>query len=151
MGIWKTNTTIERLEQVSKNTMVEHLGIRITEIGDDYIKAAMPVDERTIQPMGLLHGGASVALAETIGSIAAKLAVGREANCVGIEINANHVRAVRGGTVVGIAKPLHIGTSTHVWDIRIYDEENRLVCVSRLTMAVLRSRKETGSEHGGRA
>ncbi len=148
MGIWKIETTLEKLGQVSKNTMVEHLGIKITEIGDDYIKATMPVDHRTRQPMGLLHGGASVALAETIGSIAAKLAVGREANCVGIEINANHVRSVKGGAVTGIAKPVHLGASTHVWDIRIHDEENNIVCISRLTMAVLRSKRQTGGEHG---
>ncbi len=144
MSIWKSEVTVERLGQISKDTMVDHLGIEFLEIGEDYVKASMPVDRRTRQPMGLLHGGASVALAETIGSVAAKMAVGPQESCVGLEINANHVRAVTGGQVTGIAKPLHLGSSTHVWDIRIYDNEQNLVCVSRLTMAVLKSKKAQG-------
>ncbi|MBT8136132.1 MAG: hotdog fold thioesterase [Gammaproteobacteria bacterium] len=118
--------------------MAEHLGILITEIGDDYIQATMPVDDRTRQPMGLLHGGASVVLAETLGSVAANLAVDpARFACVGLEINANHVRAVHRGQVTGNARPVHIGRSTQVWQIEIHDDENRLVCLSRITLSVL--------------
>ena len=118
--------------------MIEHLGIEFLEVGDDYIKARMPVDHRTIQPFGLLHGGASVALAETLGSVAANLCVDREKKmCVGLEINANHIRPVTNGFVYGIARPIHIGASTQLWEIRIHNEQEKLVCVSRLTMAVL--------------
>lgn len=118
--------------------MVEHIGITITEIGDDYLKGTMAVDPRTVQPMGILHGGASVALAETLGSIAANLVVDDERKfCVGLDINANHIRSASSGMVTGTAKPLHIGSSTQVWNIEIVDEKNRLVCISRLTMSVL--------------
>jgi 1,4-dihydroxy-2-naphthoyl-CoA hydrolase len=118
--------------------MIEHLGIQFLEVGDDYIKARMPVDQRTIQPFGLLHGGASVALAETLGSVAANLCVDREKKiCVGLEINANHTRPVTNGFVYGIAKPIHLGASTQVWEIRIQNEQEKLVCISRLTLAVL--------------
>jgi len=118
--------------------MVEHVGIVITEIGDDYLKGTMAVDHRTVQPMGILHGGASVALAETLGSIAANLVVDdAKKYCVGLDINANHIRSANSGMVTGTAKPLHIGSSTQVWGIEIVDEKNRLVCISRLTMAVL--------------
>ena len=118
--------------------MIEHLGIEFLELGDDYIKARMPVDHRTIQPFGLLHGGASVALAETLGSVAANLCVDREKKmCVGLEINANHIRPVTSGFVYGIARPIHIGASTQLWEIRIHNEQEKLVCISRLTMAIL--------------
>jgi 1,4-dihydroxy-2-naphthoyl-CoA hydrolase len=118
--------------------MIEHLGIEFLEVGDDYIKARMPVDHRTIQPFGLLHGGASVALAETLGSVAANLCVDREKKmCVGLEINANHIRPVASGFVYGVTRPIHIGASTQLWEIRIHNEQEKLVCVSRLTMAVL--------------
>ena len=118
--------------------MIEHLGIQFLEVGDDYIKARMPVDQRTIQPFGLLHGGASIALAETLGSVAANLCVDREKKmCVGLEINANHIRPVTNGFVYGIAKPIHLGASTQVWEIRIENEQEKLVCISRLTLAVL--------------
>ncbi len=118
--------------------MIDHLGIEFLEVGDDYIKAKMPVDHRTIQPFGLLHGGASVALAETLGSVAANLCVDREKKmCVGLEINANHIRPVTNGFVYGIARPIHIGASTQVWEIRIQNEQEKLVCISRLTLAVL--------------
>lgn len=118
--------------------MVEHLGIRFTEIGDNHICAAMPVDKRTHQPLGLLHGGASVALAETLGSVAATLCVDQNAQyCVGLEINANHVKSVRSGLVTGKASPIHIGKSTQIWEIRITSESGDLVCISRITMAVL--------------
>ncbi len=118
--------------------MVEHLGIIITAIGDNYIEARMPVDKRTHQPMGLLHGGASVALAESLGSFGAFLCVNpEEKSCVGLEINANHIRSVREGFVIGRATPKHIGKTTQVWEITVSTEEGKLVCVSRLTVQVL--------------
>lgn len=119
--------------------MLEHIGIEITEIGDDYLKASMPVDHRTVQPMNILHGGASVALAESLGSIGAYLTVDiSKYHCVGMEINANHLRPVPSGKMVyAIAKPVHLGHKTQVWSIEITSEENKLVCVSRITMAVI--------------
>lgn len=123
---------------MSRNTMVEHLGIIITAIGDNFIEARMPVDKRTHQPMGLLHGGASVALAESLGSFGAFLCVNpEEKSCVGLEINANHIRSVREGFVIGRATPKHIGKTTQVWEITVSTEEGKLVCVSRLTVQVL--------------
>ena len=144
MSIWfQKDIKVESLNQFSPNTMAEHLGIEWTEIGDDYIKARMPVDHRTKQPYGLLHGGASCVLAESIGSIASAMVVDHtKLVCVGLEINANHVRSAREGYVTGIAKPLHLGLNTHVWDIKIYDELQKLVCVSRLTVAIV-PRKES--------
>jgi 1,4-dihydroxy-2-naphthoyl-CoA hydrolase len=131
--------TVEKLMPIGHGTMGDHLGIQWTEVGEDYLKAKMPVDQRTKQPYGLLHGGASCALAETIGSVASAMLVDHsEFYCVGLEINANHVRGAREGFVTGIAKPLHMGSTTHVWDIKIYDEKDQLVCVSRLTMAILK-------------
>ena len=120
------------------NTLIEHLGIVFTAAGEDWISATMPVDERTRQPYGILHGGASVVLAETLGSSAGNLCVDttREV-CVGLEINANHIRAVRAGTVTGTARAVHVGRSTQVWDIRIEDAAGKLVCTSRLTLAVV--------------
>jgi 1,4-dihydroxy-2-naphthoyl-CoA hydrolase len=118
--------------------MAGHIGIEFTELGSDFIRARMPVDDRTRQLHGILHGGASVALAETLGSIGAFLVIDSDRqNCVGQEINANHVRAVRSGFVVGTARPLHIGRRSHVWEMRIVDEQDRLVCVSRITMSIL--------------
>ncbi|MGZ3851983.1 MAG: hotdog fold thioesterase [Flavisolibacter sp.] len=138
MAIWYRQFSLEDLKGRGLGTMVEHLGITITEIGDDYLKGTMPVDHRTVQPMGILHGGASVALAETLGSLAANYVVDNQIKyCVGLDINANHIRAARKGLVTGVARPLHIGSSTQVWSIEITDEEDRLVCISRLTMAVL--------------
>ena len=131
--------TVEKLRPLGHDTMGEHLGIQWTEVGDDYLKAKMPVDHRTKQPYGLMHGGASCALAETIGSVASAMVVDHSKfYCVGLEINANHVRGAKEGFVTGVAKPLHIGSTTHVWDIKIYDEKDQLVCVSRLTMAILK-------------
>ena len=143
MSIWfKDNLTPESLQPVGKNTMGEYLGIVFTEVGDNYVKATMPVDHRTIQPYGLLHGGASVALAETLGSIGAFLTVDPEKFiCVGLDINANHVRGVRKGLVTGTASPIHIGATTQVWEIKIHDDNERLVCISRLTVAVLVNRQ----------
>ena len=126
------------LEAMSKGTLMEHLGVEYLEIGTDYIRARMPVDRRTVQPLRMLHGGASVALAESIGSMAANISVDPERfYCVGLEINANHIKAVRSGFVYGTAKPLHMGTRTQVWEIRIQNEQGGLVCISRLTMAVI--------------
>lgn len=140
MSIWFNKTlTIEDIQPLSNNTMGAHLGMLFTELGTDYLKATMPVDHRTQQPYGLLHGGASVALAETLGSVGAALVTDHtKFICVGQEINANHLRSVRSGFVTGMAKPVHIGASSQVWEIRIYDEREKLVCISRLTIAVLK-------------
>jgi 1,4-dihydroxy-2-naphthoyl-CoA hydrolase len=130
--------TLERLNQTSKNTMMEHLGIEYVDLGEDHISARMPVDHRTHQPYGILHGGASVVLAETLGSIASSLRIDQEKFiCVGLDINANHIRSVRSGWVTGTASPVHLGRKTHVWEIRIVDENDKLVCISRITMAIL--------------
>jgi 1,4-dihydroxy-2-naphthoyl-CoA hydrolase len=139
MSIWfNPGITAEELRPLSTNTMGEHIGIEFTEVGDNFLKAKMPVDHRTRQPYGLLHGGASATLAETMGSIASALVIDQSLyNCVGIEINANHIRGAKEGYVFGTALPLHIGKTTHVWDIKIYDEWEKLVCVSRLTVAIL--------------
>jgi len=138
MAIWFKPFTLEEIQQRGMGTMVDHIGILIMEVGDDFLKGTMPVDYRTVQSMGILHGGASVALAETLGSIAAYLVVDSEKKyCVGLDVNANHIRAAKKGWVTGVAKPLHIGSSTQVWSIEITDEEGKLICISRLTMAVL--------------
>jgi 1,4-dihydroxy-2-naphthoyl-CoA hydrolase len=137
MRIFKESATPESLNAWSKNTLVEHLGITFTNIGENFIEARMPVDDRTRQPLGLLHGGASVALAETLGSVAATLCVDSNKFCVGLEVNANHIKAARSGIVNGIAKPVHVGKQTQVWEIRISNEAGELVCISRITMAVL--------------
>lgn len=138
MSIWRQPITPDELNQYQQQTLVTLLGIRYTEVGEDYLKATMPVDTRTKQPAGILHGGASAALAETLGSTGANLVVDRTTTlCVGLELNCNHIRAMREGRVTGTARPLHIGKSTQVWEIRITDDQDRLVCVSRITMAVL--------------
>lgn len=140
MAIWfHDKIQVADFAHLGKNTLGEQLGMEFTEIGEDYIKGTMPVDHRTKQPFGLLHGGASVALAETLGSIGSALVVDiSKFNCVGLEINANHLRSVRDGFVTGIAKPIHIGASTHVWEIKITDQRDKLVCISRLTVAVIK-------------
>ena len=136
-AIWHRRPTLAELNSV-KNTMIDYLGIEMIEVGDDFIRARMPVDHRTHQPMGLLHGGASVALAETLGSTGAMFCVDlAKFNVVGLEINANHIRGVRDGWVIGTARPLHRGRTTQLWEIRITDEADKLVCISRLTIAVL--------------
>src|SRR5215472_8744246 len=138
MKIWFQPISLDELNAYQQQTLVSHLGIRYTGIGDDWLRGTMPVDARTKQPAGILHGGASVALAETLGSTGANLVVDREKKlCVGLEINANHLRAMREGEVIGVARPLHIGGTTQGWEIRISDVEQRPVCVSRITMAVL--------------
>jgi len=133
-------TSVERLNQLSRGTAMEPLGIVFTEVGADFVRGTMPVDERTRQPYGLLHGGASVLLAETLGSSAGNLCVPEGKLCVGIEINANHVRAARDGVVTGTARPVHVGGRTQVWEIRIEDAAGELVCISRLTLAVISAR-----------
>ena len=140
MPIWTAPVTPDALNLHLRDTMCDHIGIEITEVGDDYLKATMPVDRRTRQHMGIVHGGASVVLAETIGSIGANLCAQPGYVCVGQEVNANHIRGGKPPYLVGIARPLHLGNSSHVWEIKIYDaREEKLVCASRLTMAVLKS------------
>lgn len=141
-GLFRRQSTPERLNEMSRDTAIQALGIVFTEIGPDYLRATMPVDTRTRQPYGLLHGGSSVLLAETLGSSAGNLCVPQDRVCVGIEINANHVRGVRDGFVTGTARALHVGGQTHVWEIRIEDDRDRLVCISRLTLAVVPARSD---------
>jgi 1,4-dihydroxy-2-naphthoyl-CoA hydrolase len=134
----RPDVTIQDLNKLSKGTMAEHLEIEFTEIGSDFIVAKMPVTEKVKQPMGLLHGGASVVLAETLGSVAAYCVIDLEKqHAVGLEINANHIRSVTKGFVFGKATPLHIGKTTQIWEIKITNEQEKLVCVSRITVAVL--------------
>lgn len=135
--LFRADASLDALNALSRSTAMEPLGIVFTEIGPDFLRGTMPVDARTRQPYGLLHGGASVLLAETLGSSAGGLCVGQAQGVVGIEINANHLRGVRDGTVTGTARPLHVGARTQVWEIRIEDERGRLACVSRLTLAVI--------------
>ena len=142
MSIWKKSTEISRLNTISENTIIELLGIKYTKVGDDFIQGTMPVDQRTHQPHGLLHGGASVVLAETLGSVAANLAVADDKVCVGLEVNANHIRSIKKGTVTGTATAVHIGYSTQVWQIEICNERQQLVCTSRLTVAVIDKPKQ---------
>ena len=138
MSVWfKKDWNLEKLNQLSTNTMNEMIGIRFIEVGENYLKASMPVDHRTRQAYGLLHGGASATLAETVGSVASVMIVDPELYyCVGVEINANHLRSVKEGEVIATATPLHIGLSSHVWEIKIVDHQERLICASRLTVYV---------------
>lgn len=138
-SIWRADVTLESLKQRTLDTLVSHMGIEITELGSDYIKASMPVDSRTCQPLRILHGGASVVLAETLGSFAANAVVDNtKFACVGQEINANHLRPAPVGQVVtGITRPFHIGARSHVWGIEIMDERGKRICISRITMAVI--------------
>jgi 1,4-dihydroxy-2-naphthoyl-CoA hydrolase len=138
MALWKQQVGLDTIRGWSRNTLVETLGIDVTEVGEDFVRGTMPVDARTHQPFGLLHGGASVALAETLGSIGGMLTLDPQVEvAVGLDINANHVRGVKSGVVTGTARPLHVGRSTQVWEIRIEDERQKLVCISRLTLAVV--------------
>lgn len=141
--IWfNKNISLDDLSDIRANTMAEFLQIKSEAIGDDFLKMSMPVNSKTRQPYGFLHGGASCALAETVGSVASALVVDTENYyCVGLEINANHLRSVTEGIVTAVARPLHLGKSTHVWDIRISDQEEKLFCVSRLTVAVIPKKK----------
>lgn len=141
MPIFHPTITLEMLNGMSANTMLAHLGIEFTRIGEDFIEARMPVDHRTHQPLGLLHGGASVALAETLGSVAATCCIDTSKQyCVGLEINANHIKSCRDGYVTGITKAIHIGKKTQVWEVRITNDNHELVCISRITMAVIDKR-----------
>ena len=138
MSIWYQPVKLEDIHHFKKDTMVETLGIEFTELGEDFIRGRMPVDHRTHQPYGILHGGASIALAETLGSIASHLCIdSKKYKSVGLEINGNHIRQVRSGFVYGTARPIHIGRKTHIWEIRIENEEGKLVCLSRLTVAIV--------------
>jgi 1,4-dihydroxy-2-naphthoyl-CoA hydrolase len=137
MAIWKQHADLETLNAWSQHTLMHTLDIRITEIGDDWLRGTMPVDDRTRQPYGILHGGASVALAETLGSTAAMLCCEDGRATVGLEINANHLRAVREGLVTATARPIHVGRSTQVWEIWIGNDASELTCIARLTMAVV--------------
>ena len=143
MRIWKQPADLDAINGWSARTLMRAIDIRFTEIGDDYVRGTMPVDDRTRQPYGILHGGASVALAETLGSSAAMLCCEDGFAAVGLDINANHIRAVRDGLVTGTARPLHIGRSTQVWEIRIENDAGELVCIARLTMAVVPRRTVT--------
>lgn len=139
MSIWTREAKVADLQRISENTAVSHLGIEFTRIGDDELVARLPVDARTRQPLGLLHGGVSVVLAETLASVGAYLCCAEDEQVVGLEVNANHIRAAERGHVTGTARALHLGRTTQVWQVEIRDERDKLVCVSRVTMAVLKS------------
>ena len=136
--IWAKKISLDEIDAFLKNSIEEQLGIKIVEVGDDYIKATMPVDHRTRQPFGILHGGASVVLAESLGSFASYLIIkSKDQIGAGIEANANHIRTVSEGIVTGIVRPIHLGNQLHVWEIKIRDQKNKLVCISRLTVAII--------------
>jgi 1,4-dihydroxy-2-naphthoyl-CoA hydrolase len=138
MSIWFQPFTLEEIQEYSRGSMVEHVDLLFTEIGPDFLRGTLPVDSRTTQPFGLLHGGASAMLAETLGSVAATHCVDMSRyRCVGLEINSNHIRSARAGRVTGTARPIHIGGRSQVWEIRIEDDKGRLTCISRLTVMVL--------------
>lgn len=140
MPIWKKPATLAIINASNQNTAAQHLGIEITELGDDFVRGRVPVDHRTVQPFGLLHGGVSVVLAETLGSIGAYYASPEGHHAVGLDINANHLRSATSGWVTGTARPVHVGRTTHVWQIEMADDAGELTCVSRLTMAILAPR-----------
>jgi 1,4-dihydroxy-2-naphthoyl-CoA hydrolase len=140
MPIWKRPVTLDLLNAASPNTAIAHLGIEFTELGDDFLRGRVPVDRRTVQPFGLLHGGVSVVLAETLGSAGATYAAPEGWMAVGLDINANHLRGVTSGWVTGTARPVHVGRSTQVWQIDLVNDADALVCVSRITMAVMASK-----------
>ena len=135
--LWKRPLSVEILTRVHIGTTAAHLGIEFVEVGDDFLRARAPVDERTRQPVGILHGGVSVLLAETLGSCGAAWAAPEGHRAVGLEINANHLRSVSEGWVTGTARPIHVGRSTHVWQIELVDDKQRPTCVSRITIAIL--------------
>ena len=140
MRIWQQTVSVDILQRISQNTAVAHLGIEFLEVGDDFLSARVPVDHRTHQPYGLLHGGVSVVLAETLGSCGAGFAIPEGYSAVGLDINANHLKGVKSGWVTGVARPVHIGRSAHVWQIDLRNEAGELSCVSRITMAILSPR-----------
>lgn len=136
--IWFKKYTAEEVNPIRKNTLVEHIGIEITEVGDHFLKGTMPVDHRTVQPARILHGGASAALIETLGSIASYLTINPEEKiCVGLELNINHIRSAASGLVTGIATPVHLGKTTHIWNVEITDESEKKIAVGRITMMIL--------------
>jgi uncharacterized protein (TIGR00369 family) len=135
--IWKVPIEVEEINHRCRNTLCDHLGIEFIEVGDDFLTAKMPVDRRTNQPMGIVHGGATAALAETVASAAANYCIDATKIAVGLDLNINHIRAVQSGFVTGIAKPLHLGKSTQVWEIKIWNETRQLVSAARLTIAVI--------------
>jgi len=139
-AIWKRPVSIHELARMHIGTAVEHLGMEFLEVGDDFIRARVPVDQRTKQPYGLLHGGVSVVLAETLGSCGATYASAEGHQCVGLDINANHIKGATGGWVTGLTRPVHIGRTTQVWQIDLTNDDGQLTCVSRITMAVLTPR-----------
>ena len=137
--IWKIFPDLDTINNFNQNTLVSHLGIEITEVGLDFVKAKMPVDQRTKQPMGLLHGGASLVLSESMGSMASWLVSGdSNAHIVGVEINANHLKSVSAGYVISITKPVKLGKTLHNWNTEIFDENELLLCVSRLTVMIIK-------------
>lgn len=138
MSIWKCKVSLKLLNETSKDTLMAQLGIVYTKKTSQSLVATMPVDKRTHQPLGMLHGGASVALAETLASLAGNLCVSEEEYCLGLEINANHIRSTRTGMVTGTATPIHLGNTTQVWQIEVTDEKGRLLCISRSTLSVLK-------------
>jgi len=140
--MWKSDFNIDQINSMCTNTIHDALGIKITEKGPDFLKATMPVDHRTVQPMRILHGGANVVLAESLGSIASLMVIDSEESvCVGLDVNANYIRSAKSGVVTGIVKPINLGRKIHVWEIKIYDKELNITCVSRLTVSVLEKRK----------
>lgn len=145
MTIFKGNIDLQKINDRNKNTLCEWIGIEVTEYGDDYLKATMPIDHRTVQPLRIVNGGAYCVLAESIGSTAANMCLDREKYvAVGLDINANHIRSAHEGSgyVIGVAKPIHLGRTTQVWEIRITDQQDKLCCISRLTMAVIELKKD---------
>lgn len=136
-AIWKREATVEYLTRIHAETTVRHLGIEFLEVGDDFLRARVPVDGRTRQPYGILHGGVSVVLAETLGSCGAAMSLPEGYRAVGLDINANHIRSASDGWVTGTARPVHVGRTTHVWQIELHNEQGKLTCVSRITMAIL--------------
>jgi 1,4-dihydroxy-2-naphthoyl-CoA hydrolase len=145
MSIWLTEPDLELINQLGQNTLVSLLDISFCEAGEDYLKATMPVDARTHQATGILHGGASVVLSETLASTGAHFCIDTDTHyCVGLEINANHVRSVRKGEITGICKPVHLGRTTQIWEVRMSDVKDRLTCISRVTMAILTHENNSG-------
>lgn len=143
MSIWKTPIKMQEITETRKNTLIELMGIEFTEIGEDYLKGRMPVDRRSHQPYGIMHGGASCVLAETLASIAANYCVDSSKYfCVGLDINTSHIRMVKTGFVYGTAKPVHLGQATQIWEVQIVDEQDRLISITRLTLFVLEHRKD---------
>lgn len=143
VSIWFKPFSLEALNERGKNTMAAWMGIRFVEIGDNHLTATMPADERTKQPIGIVHGGANVALAETVASTAANLVLDLERYyCVGLEINANHIRSVKEGLISGVASPIHLGRTTQVWEIKLFNEDGKITCLSRMTAAVMERRKD---------